>query len=63
MNNLWTNNLLLPYFGNEKKPKKTQRVVKSNLAAEILAPQEALEACYMMRLTSLEIFMIEKKEI
>ena len=47
----------------KKKKKKTQRVVKSNLAAETLAPQEALEACYMMRLTSLEIFMIDKKEI
>ena len=44
-------NFLPPYLGIQK------RVVKSTLAAETLALKEALEECYVMRLTLLEIFM------
>ena len=39
--------------------KKIQRVVKSTIAAETLALQEALETCYMIRTILLELY---KKE-
>ena len=44
-------NYLLPYLGIQK------RVVKSTLVPETLALQEALEACYVLRLILLEIFV------
>ena len=38
------------------KSRKIQRVVKSTLAAETLALEEALDECYMFRLILLEIY-------